>query len=66
MNGAQGFPNPNNETLQLCTTIEGTHKPVQPFFVIALDHKNVATAQVMLSCVEPDSTICIHLDTLLI
>ena len=43
MNGAEGFPNPNNETLQPNTTIEGTPKPVQPFFVIAVNHKSVAT-----------------------
>ena len=43
-NGAQGFPNPNNETLQPDMTIKGTHKPMQPLFVIAIDHKNVETA----------------------
>ena len=45
MNGAQGFPNPNNETLQPNTTIEGTHKRVQPFFVIAMKHKRRVTAR---------------------
>ena len=44
MNGSQGFPNPNNETLQLDTTIEGTHKLVQPCLAIAVNHKSVATA----------------------
>ena len=44
MNGAQGFPNPDNETLQPDTTIEGTHNLVQPFFVITINHKSVVTA----------------------
>ena len=44
MNGAQGFPNPNNETVQPDMTIKGTHKPVRPSFVIAVNHKSVATA----------------------
>ena len=41
-NRAQGFPTPNNETLQLDTTIKGTHKPMQRIVVIAIDHKSVA------------------------
>ena len=49
MNGAQGFLNPNNETLRLDTTIEGTHKPMQPSFVIAMNHKRVAWHEAMLS-----------------
>ena len=33
-----------NETLQPDTTIGGTHKLMQPFFVITVNHKSVATA----------------------
>ena len=44
MKGAQGFRDPNDETLQPDTAIEGTHKLVQPSFVIAINHKIVATA----------------------
>ena len=44
MNAAQGFPNPNNESLQLDMTIEGIHKPAHPFSVIAINHKNVVRA----------------------
>ena len=44
MNGAQGFLNLNNETLQPDTPIKGTRKPVQPLIAIAINHKSVATA----------------------
>ena len=44
MSGAWGFPNPHGEKLQPDKTIEGTHKPVQPFLVIGINHKNVAAA----------------------
>ena len=37
----QGFPNQKNETLQPDTTLEDAHKPLQPFFVIAINYNFV-------------------------
>ena len=64
MNGASGSQTQIMKSSSH-TTIGGTHKLVCPFFVIGINHKNVATAPSHVSSVVPDATIRMHSDNLL-